>query len=161
MTSTYPSQQYLAERPDGHTLEGIPGDCYRVCLAILLDVEVARVPHVVMHRSSWWDVTRRTVRELRPGWDITCVEPSPWPVYDNGDPDAWAECQRLVVATGPSPRGPFPHCVIIDALTGDLVHDPHPSRGGLAGDIELIDLLVGEYNPPPAQPIPLPPRRVG
>jgi hypothetical protein len=49
MTSTYPSQQYLAERPDGHTLEGIPGDCYRVCLAILLDVEVARVPHVVMH----------------------------------------------------------------------------------------------------------------
>lgn len=155
MTATYPDQQYLAQRPDGHTLDGIPGDCYRVCLAVLLEVPVDQVPHVVMHLREWWDLTRRTVRELRPGWDITYATPSPWPPYLE-PVDDWAECQSLAIASGLSPRGPFQHCVVIHAVTGELVHDPHPSRAGLTGDITELDLLVRPYEPDPAPPIALP-----
>lgn len=151
---TYPTQRYLAARPDGHTLDGIPGDCYAACIAILLDVPLDDLPHFVMHGDRWWDLTRRTVRDLRPGLDIQCFTPSPWPLYD--DPDALDPSQRLCVATGPSPRGPFLHCVVIDSITGDLVWDPHPSRDGLAGDITLVDLLVPAYDPAPADPIALP-----
>lgn len=151
---TYPHQLYLAERPDGHTLDGIPGDCYRVCVAVLLDVDPESLPHFVMFGPSCDDVTRRTVREVRPGWDLVWLMPSPWPPYD--DPANAAECQQLAIATGPSPRGPFLHCVVIDAITGDLVHDPHPSGAGLAGEIVCIDALVPAYEPAPAEPIPLP-----
>lgn len=150
---TFPTQRYLAERPDGHTRDGMPGDCFRVCLAILLDVDVDLVPHVVMFGDSWWHETRRTVRSLRPGWDIGCYTPSPWPLYLQ--PERMAPCQRLVVATGPSPRGEFMHCVVIDAIDGTLVWDPHPSRDGLAGDIESIDALVPVYDPEPDPPIAL------
>lgn len=151
---TYPTQQYLAQRPDGHTLDGIPGDCYRICVAILLDVPVASIPHFVMHRSSWWHVTRRTVREVRPGWDIECFLPTPWPLWE--EPSGIAECQRFAIATGPSPRGPFPHCIVIDSVTGDEVWDPHPSRAGLAGVIEQVDVLIRPYEPDPERPISLP-----
>lgn len=153
---SYPTQRYTAERPDGHTLDGTPGDCFAACIAVLLDVDLEQIPHFVMHGDHWWDVTRRTVRELRPGWDLTCAMPSPWPPY-LGDVEEWVECQHLAIATGPSPRGGFMHCVVIDTVTGEMVWDPHPSRAGLAGDIVELDLLVTAYDPAPADPIALPP----
>lgn len=152
---TYPHQQYLAERPDGHTLDGIPGDCFRTCVGILLDTNPETLPHFVMHGAKWWDVTRRTIRQITDGaYDLNTFTPSPWPLWNEPDQiDGW---QRLAIATGPSPRGPFPHCVVIDSITGDFVHDPHPSGDGLAGPIVQVDLLVPLYDPAPAEPIALP-----
>lgn len=150
---TFPHQRYLAQRPDGHTLDGIPGDCYRTCVAIVVGLERDEVPHFVMFGSSCDDLTRRWVRETFPGNDLGWYLPSPWPLFE--DVDQRDELQRYAVATGPSPRGRFPHCVVVDAVTGDLVHDPHPSGAGLAGDWTCIDLIVPEYDPAPAEPIAL------
>lgn len=127
-------------RNDGHAADGTPGDCFRACLAMLLGVDLTDVPHVVSY-VSWWDLTRRTVGELLPGFDVGCYAPE-FPLYPDAEP-------RLVIASGPSPRGPFAHAVIVDARTGDLVHDPHPSRAGLAV-IEDVIALVPPYAPPPA-----------
>lgn len=154
MSPSYPHQAYLAQRPDGRTLDGTPGDCYRTCVAILVDQDRDAVPHAVLFGDSCDDVIRRHVRATRPGWDLGWYLPTPWPLY--ADPDQAAPCQQLAIATGPSPRGPFLHCVVVDAFTGDLVHDPHPSGAGLAGDITTIDVLVPAYDPPPADPIALP-----
>ena len=153
---SYEHQRYLAERPDGHTLDGIPGDCYRTCLAVVVDLPRDEVPHFALFGSSCDDYTRRWVRDRFPGWDIGWYVPA-WPPFEN--PEAIDPVlQRFVVATGPSPRGPFLHCVVIDSHSGDLVHDPHPSGAGRAGDIVCVDAIVPAYDPPPEEPVALPSR---
>lgn len=155
--TTYPHQRYLAERPDGHMLDGTPGDCFRTCVAILLEVDPQSLPHFVMHGDRWWDVTRRTIRQITDGaYDLNTFTPSPWPLWT--DSEGISPWQQLAIASGPSPRGPFQHCVVIDSITGDLIHDPHPSGAGLAGPITQVDLLVPPYEPDPADPIALPRR---
>lgn len=153
VATRFPHQRFLAGRPDGHTLDGVPGDCYRVCVAILLDLPVDQVPHFVMFGTSCDDVVRRFVRDVAPGSDLGWYLPTPWPLVH---PEAAGFLQRYAIATGPSPRGPFPHCVVVDATTGDFVHDPHPSGDGLVGDITFVDMIVPAYEPPPAAPIALP-----
>ena len=48
-----------------------------------------------------------------------------------------------ILVDGISPRG-IPHVVVGDAETGDMVHDPHPSRNGLA-DITGCFVLHDNY----------------
>lgn len=145
----YESQRYLAERPDGHTLDGTPGDCYRTALAAVVSLARDEVPHFAQyHRFD--DAVRRWVRDTFEGYDLGWYLPTPWPLVESPSP-----IQQLAIATGPSPRGDWMHCVVIDAVTGDLVHDPHPSGEGLAGDITCIDLLVPTYDPAPEAAIAL------
>ncbi len=127
-------QTILAARPDGHAADGTPGDCFRACLAMLADVELTDAPHAVIY-LSWFSVARRFIRDVHIGSDLLCYE---W----DGSFDLYGDgVERPVIATGPSPRGPFKHCVIANSVTGEVVHDPHPSRAGLKG-IELVDAIV-------------------
>lgn len=136
-------------RNDGHDATGMPGDCFRAALATLLDEPLHDVPHAVLY-LSWWAVARRHVRRTRPGWDLSCHAPG-FPVYLPAD-DPSVYVPPLVLGSGPSPRGPFAHVVVLDQATGDLHHDPHPSRAGLLSVDEVI-CLVGAHDDYPLPPM--------
>ena len=113
------------------------GDCLRACVASLVSEILDDVPHFI-EADDWFGGLQRWVESWSDGaYTAVCVAPS-WPAIDNppGD-DIWPDA---VIATGPSPRGIWHHCVLVDPWTGALVHDPHPSDAGLAGD--PVDLIV-------------------
>lgn len=127
-----------------HTDVGGPvlGDCWRTAIACLLDLDhPGDVPHFVeIHRDDeatsldWWEASKRFVETARPGVTLECYAPT-FPVYDGDWPSR-------VIASGPSPRGPFAHSVLVHAKDGTLAWDPHPSRAGLAGPPTDIAVLI-------------------
>lgn len=126
------TQQYL--ELDGE----IPGDCWRACLAILLDLDIEEVPHFLHVYPGpgieWWHKSIDFVEEKLPGWTLVCVD-SEYPVYNI--PEA---SPRYVIASGQSPRGAWDHAVIADASTGEMVWDVHPSGAGILtrGDVHVL-----------------------
>lgn len=136
-------QAILAERPDGHDANGTPGDCFRACLAMMTGASLHETPHAVMY-LSWFDVARRFVRAT--SGDAIDLLHYEW----DGSTDLYGDdIPRPVIAVGRSPRGTFHHCVIADSTNGEVWHDPHPSRAGLAA-IEGVDAKVpmSPDNPP-------------
>lgn len=126
-----PHDQLVLHDPDDpHRM----GDCLRAAVASLLDLDPADVPHFVQEGyhagdtdndgTAWYDLLRGFLRSR--GYDIL------WPVADDADEyRRWSALDHCIV-TGPSPRGPFSHSVV-GRLDGTVVHDPHPSRDGIAG----------------------------
>lgn len=114
-----------------------PGDCWRTAIACLLAVPRDDVPHFVHEHQGpeWWDETVAWVEQARPGWTLESYEPS-FPAYI--DPES---SPQQVIGTGQSPRGDWLHSVIIDAMTGDLFHDPYEGGGGILA-IEAMAALV-------------------
>jgi hypothetical protein len=127
-----PVQQSIlsaAERDDGHDEQGRPGDCLRACVASLLELPAGDVPHFA-EEELWWQAMEAFIRRYS-GRAVDFVQEAAFPALPaTDDPDAWP---RHVIACGPSPRGSWHHCVLVDATTGDLAHDPHPSGSGLGG----------------------------
>ena len=126
MTSPYPTQRFA-----DHGKDGMQGDCWRTCIAGLTGQPRDDVPHFVQMYADdkslfWWNATVEYVEQHVDEATLVCLEPT-FPVYIA--PSPWP----VVIATGPSPRGDLLHAVLVDATTGDLVWDPHPSRAGLAG----------------------------
>lgn len=79
--------------------------------------------------------------ETGPALTAVCIEPL-WPAVSSPPgADVWPSA---VIASGPSPRGDWLHSVLADPWTGSLIHDPHPSDAGLAGDPVDLILLVGK-----------------
>jgi hypothetical protein len=137
------TQRHLASirRRDGHTIDGIPGDCVRACVATILNEPLDAVLHYAQYGARWFDVMRldaRTEHELDWAYyeldDLLELPPENQPV-------GWC------ILTGPSPRGPFNHAVV-GTGSGRIVHDPHPSRAGLEQVVDAI-VLVRPYDPAP------------
>jgi len=99
--------------------KGIQGDCFRACIASVLELPIAAVPHFALLGSRWMIVLHTYLsglsREIE--WE------------DGVPPDGiWA------IATVKSPRGAdLMHSVIW--RDGKIVHDPHPSRAGGEGPL--------------------------
>lgn len=119
------TQQILGDpaRGDGHNAEGRPGDCWKTCIASLLNVgNLDDVPHF-LELEDWWLETQAYVQSIRGGeyvldwWEHLAEVP--------GTPE-------FMIASGDSPRGNFQHAVITNGA-GEIIHDPHPSRLGLVG----------------------------
>jgi hypothetical protein len=93
---------------------GLRGNCLQAALASLLDFPLAAVPNFAEHEEhEWHDNLYKWLRWL--GLDMeTYAERVPPKGYS--------------IANGPSPRG-IRHSTV--ALDGEIVFDPHPSRGGL------------------------------
>jgi hypothetical protein len=119
------------------------GDCLRACIASLLDLPADQVPHFVQDGyyagdldddgDQWYRLLRGWLRDR--GMDVL------WPAADDvGEYLPWSLLD-LCLLCGPSPRGPFLH-VVVGRPDGTVVHDPHPSRDGLAGAATSIALLV-------------------
>jgi hypothetical protein len=111
-----------------NAVTGIPGDCWRACIASVLDLPADEVPHFVSLYWSeedptlWYFETASWLKER--GYALETWAPGPPPRY-NG----------YAIASGPSPRGDFKHAVVryvaAQSADGMLVwdaHDPHPSR---------------------------------
>lgn len=74
--------------------------------------------------SQWWNVTQRFLRE-KVGKVLG------WADGDSVPPGG------LWIASGPSPRGDWLHCVIAYG-DGRLLHDPHPSNAGVPEIVEWV-----------------------
>jgi len=114
------------------------GDCFRACLATILDLPIAEVPHVVDGDDGAFLWVKRTQEFLVPRGFFYLETPH----ID------WSWLQRpykpIVIGCGKSPRGPWGHAVVGE-LTRDgftLLHDPHPSHVGLAGPPETFGILM-------------------
>lgn len=147
-----PLQRYLADpaRGDGHTADGMAGDCYRTALAGALGLARDAVPHFVSYSSVdaawWWEVQRWAAAQY--GALVYSWHPDAWlerraeglePRYPGGRP--------FVVVDGPSPRGAFYHSVVAD-LDLNVVHDPHPLGVGLTRVDTVNVILPLEWTPP-------------
>ncbi|WP_311208756.1 MULTISPECIES: hypothetical protein [unclassified Aeromicrobium] len=151
--STLVHQLVLAspDRGDGHDVTGEPGDCWRTCIANMLGVHPSTVPNFVRYRS-WMDEARRWLRArgYDYGYVIGGVE-GLRNLRDDLDEGAW------FIVTGPSPRGPWRHCVLMDRDL-QLVHDPHPSGLGIITDdeteVEVELVQEGLFDRAP-QPMPM------
>lgn len=116
-------------RRDGHTIDGVAGDCLKCCVATITHYPYDDVPHFAQSRESWWSRMRLYARAR--GFD--------WGAWDPADFAGVADqfpAHARVILSGPSPRGPWWHCVVGN-LDLELVHDPHPSRAGIesVGDV--------------------------
>ncbi len=136
------------DRGDGHSAAGESGDCLRACVASMLDiVDPATVPNfadVPPGNWHWYVGLRNWARSL--GLDVVSARPR-WPIPFEG------EHLPVVIASGKSPRGDWQHAVLVDAETGELVHDPHPSGAGLGGPIEDVLAIVDLYDPAPDEQV--------
>ena len=141
------TQTIVAERADGHSAAGVPGNCLQAAVASLLDLELDQVPHFAVY-VDWFAAMRRWARD-REG-DFTYF---PLPVPEQYV-DAWdrivewgRDHHAYVLLSGPSPRGPFWH-IVVGNVDLEVVHDPHPSRAGL---VEVRDAIVyiQPYDPAP------------
>jgi hypothetical protein len=97
----------------------IAGDCWRVCIANLLDVPRVLVPHFVqLHDTEWLEATQEWLTaKHRVRLEVTAL------------PADGALFGRTIIIGG-SPRGDHGHAVLGD-IEGNVLHDPHPSRDGL------------------------------
>ena len=116
--------------------KGIIGDCFRCCIASLLDLPAAQVPHFADY--DWEDTTGRWFTDLNKWLAPRGLGYIELPVDDDG-PDSAVEWMSGAtkfgfdtyhILGGKSPRG-HDHAVV--ARNGVVVHDPHPSRSGLVG----------------------------
>lgn len=97
--------------------QGTLGDCFRACLASVLEVPISAVPHFALLGSRWHRVLDGYLAGL--SREIEWAKGVP----PNG---IWA------IATVQSPRSSdVKHSVIWK--DGEIVHDPHPSRAGGEG----------------------------
>lgn len=99
------------------------GDCMRACIASLLDLPIADVPHFLRDADGkslgFWDG-----------------------IYDFLEARGYEYCpsQRLInppeyhIIVSPSPRDPVNISHAVVGRNGSIVFDPHSSRDGLHGD---------------------------
>jgi hypothetical protein len=127
---------------DPHRKPGEPvGDCLRTCVACLLDLPVESVPHFVdaqvnggsdwrLEMFAWLEPMGLSVVEI----DLSSTGPAAY-----GEAWLWIDRGGRCIISGISPRSideanPTYHAVIGEG--GEITHDPHPSRGGLAGSAD-------------------------
>ena len=109
-------------RGDGHDANGVPGNCFQACVASILELPLEEVPHFATF-DDWLGETRRFVSEHSGGDLVVRVYAPEFPMFTTPG--------HFVIGAGPSPRGNFWHGVVLNADTGEMAHDPHPSRAGL------------------------------
>lgn len=99
------------------------GDCFAACIASLLGLDIDEVPDFGQGKKNWYRLFEEWLR---------CRRLAPLTVYGKS---AIIPKGVYYLAGGKSSRG-IPHSVIY--LNGEMVHDPHPDRDGLA---EVTDYL--------------------
>jgi hypothetical protein len=110
---------------------GVRGDCFRACMASILELDSEDVPHFVAIEKDWWGEVQRWLEKR-----------SLIALWFRLDPDVCTICWPLTstvycILSGPSPRGGgLQHSVvgeIGDGWSFMPVYDPHPSGEMLAG----------------------------
>jgi hypothetical protein len=114
------------------------GDCFRCCIASLLDLPRDEVPHFAggPDGNAMW-IIRTQLFLAQYDLFYVQVENVVWP---------WmrGQSRTLAIAGGKSPRGvKGGHAIVVEVSRNgwEMVHDPHPSRAGIVGDPEDYGLL--------------------
>jgi len=101
--------------------EGQCGNCLQATLAAILDRPLEAVPHfALLGEAHWWDCLQAWLN-AEGYW----IDYHPTSYAAQGGtvlPRCWL--------SGQSPRG-FSHAGVGETATGEMLHDPHPSRAGL------------------------------
>lgn len=112
----FADQEFLSD-PE----KGTVGDCWRACIANALSMPIADVPHFVRdHDTDYVEATQEWLEHKGELPLVFC--PPTFPIVDIH--------LRFAILLGRSPRN-VQHAVLVDATTGEIIHDPHPSRAGL------------------------------
>ena len=139
-------------KPVEQTIIHVPGrengNCFAACVASLFEVHIDEVPNFCAFEGplAWYDAARAWCRSW--GYDLgtigTLDTVTHWADTPPGD---------HAIASVPSPRGPWKHCVVVDRH-GVVVHDPYPGApiGHHAADAIEFDLVIAAYEPYPTQP---------
>lgn len=143
----YVDQEFMHDADGGGVVGGVVGDCFRACLATVMGLPRDEVPHFVKLGTDPFgkDIIDNGVDGTTVGprwanlaqtwlaqrgltfyyWDTGAAAPAANRIEQSAYP--------LIILSGPSPRGPFPHAIVGDNETGEPIHDPHPSRAGILG----------------------------
>lgn len=113
----FPDQEILV----GEQKMDVPGDCFRACIAGILGVTTAGVPHFALLGIHHW--LHCAVAWLQVEEEVTLDT-------INSPADPGYVQLKYCMLRGETARGTY-HAVIGEAATGQMVHDPHPSRAGL------------------------------
>jgi len=118
-------QEFMHESVSRH------GDCFRACVASLLELRLEDVPHFNQLASDAGDVIEWSTLFVK--W---CADRGVDFYSTEGDapPPGWA------IMSGTTERGDWLHSVV--AFAGILRHDPHPSRAGLKNVRDFIVLTT-------------------
>ena len=114
---------------------GLPdGNCLAACVASLLELPLAEVPHFAGER---WRADLDEWLRARGLWALMFV---PGAATSLAEASAWldATVSGFCIVSGQAARGLL-HATVWRG--GDLVHDPHPDRAGLL-DVEDVIVLV-------------------
>ena len=142
-------QTVLADpsRADGHSAEGVAGNCYQAALASVLELPLEQVPHFAQDGERWqetseaWLTERGVIRAFYVDEHLAALG---YPLYVEPGTDFWGTPADFLIGAlgaGPSPRGPWRHVVVLDPDTGDMLHDPHPSGAGVL-EVDEVELLI-------------------
>jgi len=115
-------------KPIDQTKFGKPhGNCMRACIASLFEISLEQAPELS---------TATTTPEWSNRLNAWCAERGLHAL----DVELYTElpADMYVIGAGPSPRG-IQHAVILRG--GKMVHDPHPSRGGVTR-VQRVTLFV-------------------
>ena len=113
------------------------GDCWKCCIASVMDLPYDEVPHFVK-AQVWYGLGHFVSCWNWLGPRGLCIETiSADIVFGRCKEEEIAEFARnlppYLIASGWSPRGDWYHAVVWDRLEQRIAHDPHPSRDGLRG----------------------------
>jgi hypothetical protein len=107
--------------------KGIMGDCWRCCIASILELPAGEVPHFVeLYGNRYLTKTRKWLEE-RGFWLVDTAYHCDYPGY--------------LMGSGPSPRDRDLFHVVVWRLSG-MVHDPHPSRDGIWGPPQVWSIIL-------------------
>lgn len=109
------------------------GNCFSACIASILELPITAIPNFATlpdEQDAWDDAIREYLAPFGL-WILTLSSKA----MDGGK---WAPLGYHIIS-GKSPRGGCLHSVV--GFCGKIVHDPHPSRAGLAS-VETFSVFV-------------------
>lgn len=115
------------------------GNCFAACVASLLELNIDDVPNFVFLEPDWIKATQEWLAGRGLGMLALFTHEAGY--FGNLYP---LPAGLLCIIGGKSPRGDFGHAVVARAHAWkfDVIHDPHPSRAGLAGEPERVYFLI-------------------
>lgn len=128
-----PVDQICKHDPDA----GLYGDCFRACVASLLELPAETVPHFLednCDNETFWNRVNDFLRDYG-----LCMM-----TFGEIDFAEWRKVTGIKnvfhTIDGPSPRGDWWHSVV--GCDGEIIHDPHPTKAGLVGTDRTFGLIV-------------------
>lgn len=132
-------QSVMREGPEDDPVQR--GNCFQACVASILELPLAAVPHVASYGELWREKLDAflTSRGL---WFMNIY------LKQEGGLSWPTKLTTWCILSGPSPRGKWGHaCIgklIVEAGTmhvPEVIHDPHPSRDGLT-TVDWVGFII-------------------